>query len=446
MSKCSFRKWLIHSDAIQDEPLIGELYFPTLPSEIAAERTSEESHSNGESMTAMNERQKKSLNRLTAAEMKWSARAMASLQDSIRFRYSKAWLDNGFPIGADLPLQEGLMKPLNAARLFGFLADRALDGTSALWFEQASAMGSQGTAVPADASSIERQSILLPHCEAHAGGIRIRSTEGEAAGSTLPIPMESNAAAGIPLAIQNAERGRTDLRSLLAIAAATTLPGRHSPRVVVSGRDEEVMTLSRLDDLCSIPVWREIYMRLARESGIETAQTRLKDVRGSTALLTSRIDRAAGKPLFTLSARTLTAGRMGSYLGIADILNSDGASPAEDLPKVWRRMAFALLTGAADAPERWLFVREEFGWRLAPAHGWRPNTGAARPMTADGRRPIAAAEDLVRLAPYFAIKTADAKKVLLAIRRATADWEDLAFSAGAGAQEVRELEPCFTTY
>ena len=50
---------------------------------------------------------------------------MASLQDSIRFRYSKAWLDNGFPIGADLPLQEGLMKPLNAARLFGFLADRA---------------------------------------------------------------------------------------------------------------------------------------------------------------------------------------------------------------------------------------------------------------------------------------------------------------------------------
>ena len=48
--------------------------------------------------------------------------------------------------------------------------------------------------------------------------------------------------------------------------------------------------------------------------------------------------------------------------------------------------------------------------------------------------------------PYFAMKTTDAKKVLLAIRRATADWEDLAFSAGAGAQEVRELEPCFTTY
>ena len=44
------------------------------------------------------------------------------------------------------------------------------------------------------------------------------------------------------------------------------------------------------------------------------------------------------------------------------------------------------------------------------------------------------------------MNTAAAKKVLLAIRRATADWEDLAFSAGAGAQEVRELEPCFLTY
>ena len=60
---------------------------------------------------------------------------------------------------------------------------------------------------------------------------------------------------------------------------------------------------------------------------------------------------------------------MGSYLGIADILNSDGASPAEDLPKVWRRMAFALLTGAADAPERWLFCAGRI--RLAAGSGPR---------------------------------------------------------------------------
>ena len=67
-------------------------------------------------------------------------------------------------------------------------------------------------------------------------------------------------------------------------------------------------------------------------------------------------------------------------------------------------------------------------------------------MTADGRRPIAAAEDLVRLAPYFAMKPLTPRKSCFAIRRATADWEDLAFFGGAGAQEVRELEPCFTTY
>ena len=159
-----------------------------------------------------------------------------------------------------------------------------LDGTSALWFEQAFAMGSQGTAVPADASSIERQSILLLHCEAHAGGIRIRSTEGVAAGSTLPIPMESNAAAGIPLAIQNAERGRADFAVAFGHCSCTTFAWAAFSARCSLRRDEEVMTLSRLDDPLQHPfVWREIYMRLARESGIETAQTRLKDVRGSTA-------------------------------------------------------------------------------------------------------------------------------------------------------------------
>ena len=154
--------------------------------------------------------------------------------------------------------------------------------------------------------SIERQSILLPPLRSpRRRHLRIRSTEGEAAGSTLPIPMESMRA-GIPLAIQNAERGRADLRSLLAIAAATTLPGRHSPRVVVSGRDEEVMTLSRLDDSAASLFGAKFTCVWARESGIETAQTRLKDV--AEALHPSRaalIEQSCGEAaLHAFSANT----------------------------------------------------------------------------------------------------------------------------------------------
>ena len=63
---------------------------------------------------------------------------------------------------------------------------------------------------------------------------------------------------------------------------------------------------------------------------------------------------------------------MGSYLGIADILNSDGASPAEDLPKVWRRMAFALLTGQLTPPSGgFLCGKNSAGGWLRPTDGVR---------------------------------------------------------------------------
>lgn len=429
MAEYQVKRWRVHSSALPGNPLIGEIFCARLP---ASGNEQEEAPAE----PAVRRERMNSLKR-------------AALPENLllpRFRYSQEWLECGFALGADLPLTAGIHLPLPGMRTFGFLADRALDESSAVWFEEASSLGSKGTQNAPGASRAEALGILLPHRTAHAGAIDILSESGEPAGSALPVPQESKGIEGILYALHAAERSRSSLKTLLELTASAALPGRHSSMVLLSGRSEQALTLRRMNDVLDAPLWRQVYLELARASGIETQDSRLISTMGSRALLTERADRAGGSPVFTLSGAALMTPRTASYLGLAEILNSGGASPGEDLPKIWKRMAFAFLTGASDAPRKWLFIKEDFGWRLAPAHGWLPSAGMARPMPARGRKMLASAEDAVQLAPYFGMRIHDAKRELIALRRAISDWEDLALSLGAAPEETDELAPGFNEY
>lgn len=444
MSKSSFRSWKVLCESLPGSPEIGEIFFPLMPPAAGpASGSSDDGFGDPAAMASAMEAKRGRAARISAAVA--GSAAMAAMQVPL-FRYSPEWIESGYAIGSDLPLESGVHKPGIGKRTFGFLADRALDASSAVWHGEALARGANGAQIAPDAGSLESASVFLPHRDAHAGAVRFVSESGEAAGAVYPVAQESRGIEPLLYALHAAERGRGDLKTFIELAASCALPGRHSPHILIAGREECVMTLRHITDLVDMPLWREAYLRLGRAAGIPSARSRLVDTMGHRALLTSRVDRAEGRPLMTLSARTLLEGRTPSYLGIADILNREGAAPGEDLPDVWMRMAFALLTGAADGPEKWLFTRDEWGWRLAPVHGWMPGAGITRPMSADGRRPLSSAEDLVRLAPYFGLQLHDAKRRLMAIRRATSGWEACAVELGAQPEEVEELRPGFETY
>ena len=134
-----------------------------------------------------------------------------------------------------------------------------------------------------------------------------------------------------------------------------------------------------------------------------------------------------------------------SYLGLADILNSSGAQPAKDLPRIWRRMVFSHLCGAdADVPAHWQFIRSTYGWKLAPAHAFSiapPGMNVHRPITVDGKQTLKSADDAVSLAPYFGMKVAEAKAALSEMRKVMLGWERLAFSLGADPRECALMAP-----
>lgn len=477
MTQQKFRCWEVHASALPDSPLVGEVFFPVSSIPIDADsrgNDSSESLESSASCDATSKRASRRNNRTSFAKTgfeknsgpaetagrslspsgRHSSVRNASSTPSLllpRFRYSTAWLEGGFALGADLPLTPGLQAPLRGRRSFGFLTDRRLSDASTERFRAARREGSESlAALPAldTAGDEEAAAVLLPNAAAHAGGIEFSSPEA-ACGTTLRLPYESTGLGSVFDALASEGRRRASLKTLLALASATVLPGGRTALALVTESGESALTVRSPTDLIDFPLWRRLFLELAHDCGIECAESRLIHAAGMRALFTQRVDRtedAEHRQRLTLSGTTLSPERALSYLGIAEILNREGAAPSQDLPQVWRRMVFALLTGAEDRGAKWLFHRTQTGWRLAKAHGFSPCAGAPRPMTADGRRHLASLDDAVRLAPYFGMRLADAKTAAAGMRRALRDWEERALELGADVSEVELLAPGFEAF
>ena len=55
-----------------------------------------------------------------------TASGSSRLDDVPIFIYDPAWIENGFPIGADLPLSRDPIRPPKGARTFSFLKERSI--------------------------------------------------------------------------------------------------------------------------------------------------------------------------------------------------------------------------------------------------------------------------------------------------------------------------------
>ena len=283
MKQIEFRRWEVRSSASSGALLIGELFFP-----LNKGRNELESDSNESDNGSLKREKKKKAVRSSRERIASPSGINQPLLP--RFRYSSEWIESGFALGADLPLENGIKLPSRGKKLFGFLADRALSPQSGSIFQSARAAGSKvmdGSEAFRNAGDMEMLSLLLPHRDAHAGGAEFY-TDGVQAGSASRIPNESSSLESILYALHAEERGRANLKALIDLSSATALPGRHTAQVVVSGNDEKALTLRRYSDLIDAPLWREVFMRLARDCGIECVETRLADTMGARALFADR--------------------------------------------------------------------------------------------------------------------------------------------------------------
>ena len=133
MKQIEFRRWEVRSAAQSGAPLIGELFFP-----INAEGNEMDDASNDSENESLSEKK----NKKTAGSRISRMNSTSSFRQLLlpRFRYSPEWIESGFALGADLPLESGVKMPARGKQLFGFLADRALSPQSGSIFQSARRM------------------------------------------------------------------------------------------------------------------------------------------------------------------------------------------------------------------------------------------------------------------------------------------------------------------
>lgn len=362
------------------------------------------------------------------------------------FMYDEAWLNSGFPIGKDLPLVRGLQTPSGQRASFGFLEDRRVHDEILEMYLRAAAAGLK-LPFPDDATPLELSAVRIPHALQHAGGITILENKSET-GLREALPEKSTQVDALLYAWHAYERGRARRDEWTTLLPALTFPEPEGRFLVQSGRKSLLAQTRSMKAPIDAALWRELGLRLARRCGIESVETDWEYTMGTPILFSERADRTSdGSPRLMLSGETLGGDpeRGLSYLGLADILNSSGADPKTDLPRIWRRMAFALLCSPdADVPAHWQFVREQWGWRLAPAHAFTiapPGMASHRPMTIDGRQTLRDADHAVSYAPYFGMSIKDAKAELAQMRRVILGWEKLAYALGADPRECALMAP-----
>lgn len=176
-----------------------------------------------------------------------------------------------------------------------------------------------------------------------------------------------------------------------------TSMGGARPKAVIEAEDALwVAKFSRPDDRWNYPRVEHAMLRLARECGIEVAESRVETVAGENVLLIRRFDRQK-------TARGYTRARMisgltvlradespqtrtrWSYVVLAEELRRIVSKPKGDARELFRRMCFnALISNLDDHPRNHAFIAFDKDWRLSPAYDLTPS-----PVISQDRRDLA---------------------------------------------------------
>ncbi len=239
----------------------------------------------------------------------------------------------------------------------------------------------------------------------------------------------------------------------MLISPGSSLGGARPKASVVVGENELWLAKfpGREDDY-DVAAWEYLTYILALEAGIVMAPARLEALSSShRTFLTKRFDRSPGSRIHFSSAMTQLGYYDGkadgaSYLEIAEFLTRSGGNVPEDLPQLWRRILFNVLVSNTDDHLRnHGFLLTQPGWVLSPAYDINPSPEGPAGLTlniddADNSLNI----DLVMsVAPFFQLRSAQAKKIRDEVLRAVATWQNKAVIHGLPSVEIDRMALAF---
>lgn len=390
---------------------------------------------------------------LLAGEL-WSHRRRN--RESATFSYAPEYLGHpaAFELDPALPLRDGLQQTPAGREIFGAFADCSPDRWGRKLIGRAERRRARaGNRTQRSLGEIDY--LLGVRDDMRQGALRFRDPvldvflADEDGGVPLLI--------GLPRLLTSAERvdrEEEDDEDLMALLKGGSSLGGARPKAHVideNGRPAIAKFPKPSSDEWDVLRWEAVALQLARLAGLEVAINRLIEVSGRGVLIVDRFDRQGGLRVPYVSAMTMLEavdGDSGSYLEIAEVIETHSPAATADLARLWRRIAFSILISNTDDHLRnHGFLRlSSAGWSLSPAFDLNPEpeTGTRHLDTAiDFDETEAKIEVLMGVAPEFRLSEPEARKVLLEVGEATSSWRRVAEEHGLSRAAVEAMSPAF---
>ncbi|MEP7332407.1 MAG: HipA domain-containing protein [Terracoccus sp.] len=155
-----------------------------------------------------------------------------------------------------------------------------------------------------------------------------------------------------------------------------------------------------------------------------------------------------------VSAMTMleaTDGEPGSYLEIAEAIETRSSHATADLRQLWRRIVFSILISNTDDHLRNHGFLHEGGdtWRRSPAFDVNPNPepGPKHLSTAiDLADDTASISIALSVADYFRLSTEEANDVVAHVQAAVSNWARVARQRSLSSQEIAAMSWAFDAH
>ena len=264
----------------------------------------------------------------------------------------------------------------------------------------------------------------------------------------IPLPELLNAAE----AVQSDTETSEDLKLLLNEGSPL---GGARPKSAVVDKDG-MLAIAKFpspNDDRSISHGEVLALTLAKRAGLDAASARLEMVAGRPVALIRRFDREGEQRIPFLSAMSLVNPPEvdeATYIDIAECIRMYSSAPIQDLHELWRRIVFSVMIGNLDDHLRnHGFLYDGDGkWRLSPAYDLNPVPleEKARELTTwiSEESPDANIDQAYRAAPYFALKSGDATRIVDAVTSGIKGWQDIARKLGMSKADIEVYATAIT--
>lgn len=245
------------------------------------------------------------------------------------------------------------------------------------------------------------------------------------------------------------------------LLAGTSMGGARPKAVVEDGEGLWVAKFNRPDDRWNHARVERAMLLLARECGVQTAESRLEAIGDRDVSFIKRFDRekvdAGYRRARMLSALTLLRADDShqdrdkwSYVLLAEELRRLSSQPKQDAPELFRRMCFnALISNTDDHPRNHAVIASDTDWVLSPAYDLTPSMPVSieqrdLALICGDRGRYAHADNLLSQHARFLLDRAEAESMIDDMERTVRNrWYDIARTEGVTDQDCDRISGAF---